>query len=151
MTKPGIGKFFSSLSLNRKLKSKDIADLPAPKAVAVGPAPAPPVETLGPGRGGEFEKVLTTKDGIRKALIVARPPPNYTELARQHEINGTVVLRAIFRSSGQVTDIRAVSGQPYGLTEQAIKAARTIKFIPAIKDGRYVSMYVHLEYNFSLY
>jgi hypothetical protein len=38
-----------------------------------------------------------------------------------------------------------------GLTEQAIKAARRIKFIPATKDGQPVSTYIQLEYNFNLF
>jgi TonB family protein len=62
-----------------------------------------------------------------------------------------VVLKAVFSSSGQVTGIRAVSGLPYGLTERAIAAARQIRFQPAMKDGRAVSQYIQIEYNFNLY
>lgn len=58
-----------------------------------------------------------------------------------------VVLRAVLGSNGKVTNIVVVSGVP-GLTDGAINAARKIKFDPAIKDGRYVSMWVQLEYNF---
>jgi hypothetical protein len=39
----------------------------------------------------------------------------------------------------------------YGLTSQAAKAARKIEFTPATKDGRSVSMWVELQYNFNLY
>jgi len=39
----------------------------------------------------------------------------------------------------------------YGLTTEAVKAARLIKFHPAIKDGQPVSMSIQLEYNFNLY
>jgi hypothetical protein len=37
---------------------------------------------------------------------------------------------------------------PDGLTKEAIKAARKIKFEPAIKDGHHVSQYLTVEYNF---
>jgi hypothetical protein len=40
---------------------------------------------------------------------------------------------------------------PDGLTEACINAARKIKFIPAMKDGRFVSQYVTIEYNFNIY
>jgi hypothetical protein len=40
---------------------------------------------------------------------------------------------------------------PYGLTEAAIAAARQIKFEPATLDGKPVSMFMQLEYNFNLY
>src|ERR671939_458012 len=35
--------------------------------------------------------------------------------------------------------------------EAAVAAARSIKFIPAQKDGRAVSQYVTIEYNFNIY
>jgi outer membrane biosynthesis protein TonB len=40
---------------------------------------------------------------------------------------------------------------PYGLTTRAVRAARQIRFTPAEKDGKPVSMYIQLEYNFNLY
>jgi len=51
-------------------------------------------------------------------------------------------------SSGRVTNIRAVGRLPDGLTENAIEAARQIRFVPAVKDGRFVSMRMELQYNF---
>jgi hypothetical protein len=50
-----------------------------------------------------------------------------------------------------VVQIRAVHTLPFGLTERAIAAARQIKFVPAIKGGRPVSVFMQLEYNFNLY
>jgi hypothetical protein len=40
---------------------------------------------------------------------------------------------------------------PGGLTEAAVRAARAISFVPATKDGKPVSMWMQLEYNFNLY
>jgi TonB family protein len=108
----------------------------------------------GPGGGGggtDYNKVFSGKDVNSKARVLSKPEPQYTEEARKNQITGTVVLRAVFTSGGQVTGIKAVSGLPYGLTERAIAAARQIKFVPATKDGRAVSMYIQLEYNFNLY
>ncbi len=108
----------------------------------------------GPGGGGggtDYNKTFSGKDVTSKARILSKPEPQYTEDARKNQVTGTVVLRAVFSSSGQVTQIRAVSGLPYGLTERAIAAARMIKFTPATKDGHTVSMWFQLEYNFNLY
>lgn len=85
------------------------------------------------------------------ARIVSRPEPQYTKEARANGIEGTVVLRGVFAASGKLENISVVSGLPNGLTESAIKTARKIKFEPAVKDGRYVSMYIQIEYNFNLY
>ena len=104
----------------------------------------------GPGGGG-YGGIFSGKDVNQKARVLSKPEPTYTEEARKNQITGTVVLRAVFTSGGQVSNIRAVSGLPYGLTERAIAAARLIKFLPATKDGHPVSMYIQLEYNFNLY
>ena len=108
----------------------------------------------GPGGGGggtDYNRVFSGKDVTSKARILEKPEPTYTEAARKNQITGTVVIRAVFSSSGQVTNIVAVSKLPDGLTEKAISAARQIRFIPATKDGHNVSMYMQLEYNFNLY
>ncbi len=105
----------------------------------------------GGGGGGDYSKVFTGKEVTSKARLISKPEPQYTEDARKNQITGTVVLKVVFSSSGQVTNIRTVSGLPYGLTERAIAAARLIKFVPATKDGHQVSMWMQLEYNFNLY
>ena len=105
----------------------------------------------GGGGGGDYSKIFTGKDVTTKAKLISKPEPQYTEDARKNQVTGTVVLKVVFASSGQVTNIRTVSGLPYGLTERAIAAARQIKFTPATKDGHQVSMWMQLEYNFNLY
>lgn len=96
----------------------------------------------GPLRGSEVDE---------KARLLSKPEPHYSEEARRQGITGTVVLRVVFTSAGEVTQIRAIQQLPFGLTERAIEAAREIKFQPAKKGGRSVSVYMQLEYNFNLY
>ena len=105
----------------------------------------------GGGGGGDYSRIFTGKEVTSKARLISKPEPQYTEEARKNQTTGTVVLKVVFASSGQVTNIRTVSGLPYGLTEKAIAAARQIKFVPATKDGHQVSMWMQLEYNFNLY
>ena len=105
----------------------------------------------GGGGGGDYSRIFTGKEVTSKARLISKPEPQYTEDARKNQITGTVVLKVVFASSGQVSNIRTVSGLPYGLTERAIAAARLIKFVPATKDGHQVSMWMQLEYNFNLY
>ena len=83
--------------------------------------------------------------------MLEKPEPTYTEAARKNQITGTVTLRAVFSAGGSVTNISAVSRLPDGLTEKAIAAARQIRFVPATKDGRPVSQWMELQYNFNLY
>jgi TonB family protein len=105
----------------------------------------------GGGGGGDYSRIFSGKEVTSKARVLSKPEPQYTEEARKNQIVGTVLLQAVFSASGEVTQIRALRPLPYGLTEKAIAAARMIKFVPAMKDGHPVSMYMHLEYNFNLY
>jgi len=61
------------------------------------------------------------------------------------------MLRAVLSSGGQITNIQPMKRLPDGLTEKAIEAARRITFTPAEKDGRPVSQYITLVYNFNIY
>lgn len=102
-----------------------------------------------PAGGGAF--VVRIYDVDQRARLLSKPEPQYTEEARRNQVTGTVLLRAVFASSGEVVSIEALNKLPFGLTEKAIAAARAIKFVPAMKDGRPVSVYMNLEYNFNLY
>ena len=95
--------------------------------------------------------ILRSGEVTERARVIKKPEPQYTEAARQHNVTGTVVLRAVFAADGKVKHLSVIRGLPDGLTEQALVAARQIKFIPATKDGRTVSMWMQLEYNFDLY
>jgi len=136
----GIGRsevtqFFSSIKLGRKLEGIEISD-----------GPGAPIQTQEPSSG---ETIYKGKEVEVKARLLTMPPPTYTADARKNAVSGVVVLKAIFASNGQVQNIRVITGLPFGLTEQAVNAARQIKFTPAMKGGRPVSMWMQLEYNFA--
>ena len=108
----------------------------------------------GPGGGGggtDYNKIFKSSEVTSRARVLDKPEPQYTEAARKNQVTGTVVLRAVFSSSGSVTNISTIRGLPDGLTERAIAAAKQIRFVPAQKDGHSVSMWMQLEYNFNLY
>ena len=113
--------------------------------------PFVPLDQSPASQADAASKTYLGKEVDRKARLGMKPEPSYTESARVNQIAGTVVLRVFFSSNGMVTNIRVLSGLPNGLTEKAIDVARKIKFLPAIKDGKYVSMWMQLEYNFNLY
>jgi hypothetical protein len=50
-----------------------------------------------------------------------------------------------------VKHIEVKTGLPHGLSESAVEVARRIKFKPALKDGKPVSVRVLLEYRFDIY
>jgi TonB family protein len=91
----------------------------------------------------------SVKDVAQRAVLTLKPEPKFTEEARKKGTEGEVVLRVVLSSSGKVTNIVVIKSLPDGLTEKAIKAARKIKFKPAMKDGHPVSQYATIVYNFS--
>jgi protein TonB len=97
------------------------------------------------------DRIYSSPQVTERARVISKPEPQYTEDARRNQITGTVILRAVFSRTGEVTNVRAVNALPFGLTERAIAAARLIRFRPATKDGRPVNVYMQLEYNFNLY
>ena len=107
-----------------------------PPPVVRRPTPTPKPEPVG------------VTEGIK---IISKPRPPYTDAARQNSIQGTVTVRVTFLASGQVGSVAAVSGLPYGLTEQALAAARQIRFEPAKRNGVPQTVTKTLQYNFTLY
>lgn len=119
----------------------------------------------GPGRGGHVppcnaprptareddDKVYDPRELTCRAAILSKPPPDYPARARRDGVTGVVRLRAVLLASGKVGDITVVKGLPEGVSEAAIKAARKVKFTPAIKDDRWVSQRIILEYNFNIF
>lgn len=106
----------------------------------------------GPGGGAdEPGRTFSIAEVEQRAKLLLKPEPQYTEEARKNQVSGTVMLRVVFSSAGEVVQIRALSTLPFGLTERAIAAARQIRFVPAMRGGHPVSVHMQLEYNFNLY
>ncbi len=95
--------------------------------------------------------IFKNKEVDERARVLSKPEPSYTESARVFGIQGTVVLRAVFSKTGEVTRVEIIKRLPHGMTQRCLIAARAIKFSPAMKDGKPVSTWMQLEYNFNIY
>ena len=127
---PAVDRFLSSLRLRRP--EDQVTPLESPLVAAAG-------------------GVLNANEVTRRAIIVWKSEPRYTDEARAHKVTGNVTLDAVFGDDGYVSDVTVIKGLEHGLTESAIEAARSIRFFPAQKDGKAVSQRLMLEYNFNLY
>src|SRR6185503_11058424 len=103
------------------------------------------------GASSSDDEVLPSKELQANVFILFKLPASYTEEARSRKLRGTVVLDAVLRATGEVTDIHIRRGLGGGLDEQSIEATKAIAFLPAMKDGKPVSHRVILEYNFNIY
>lgn len=103
-----------------------------------------------------YQETKADKPQSTKAVVKSKPEPRCSKEACEQEIHATIVLRAIFRSTGEVTDIKFAGVRPSDVPENIVKqlshesttVAGKIRFEPATKDGHPVSMYMQLEYNF---
>ena len=86
-----------------------------------------------------------------KPRIRSKPNPRYTEEARRRGVSGRVVVAAVLCATGEVGDVEVVEGLPAGLFEEAVKAARRIKFEPARKDDERVAVRVRVLYDFMVF
>jgi TonB family protein len=131
-----VKQFFSSVTLGDKNDGIEVKD-------GNGVPPKPATQ--------DNANAFTVKEVDRKPFVAFRPEPNYTEEARQNGLTGSVILKAVLTADGAVTNIKVASGLPYGLEGNAIDAAKRLRFIPAMKDGKFVSTWMQIEFYFNLY
>lgn len=83
--------------------------------------------------------------------VLSKPRARYTDAARTANIQGTVMLRVTFLASGQIGSITTIRGLGGGLTEEAIAAARGIRFEPAKVNGIPQTVTKPMEISFAIY
>ena len=107
----------------------------------------------------EQEKKTAENVGIKKNIqtdrplnIIKIPKPKYPVQENVTIcVTGTVRVRVQFLASGKIGEVKAVSTLGYGLTENAIEAAKEIKFEPAVKYGKAVTVVKVIPFNFTIY
>lgn len=103
----------------------------------------------GTGEGGP--PGLATAKVTSPLRIISKPQAKYTDEGRTNNVQGSVRLKVTLLASGQVGSITPVTRLAYGLTEQAIAAARLLKFEPAKVNGVPVSKTITIDYSFTIY
>jgi TonB family protein len=101
------------------------ADTPKKKVAAAGPADTP-------------------------VDILEKPKPEYTAEGRSLKLEGDVVIDVVFLSNGTMQINHVVSGLGHGLDEAAVRAAQTIKFKPAKRDGQPVDFPARVRIEFRM-
>ncbi len=84
-------------------------------------------------------------------LVLRKPRVSYTDAARQGNIQGIVKMSILFKGNGNIGSITVVQGLKGGLNEEAVNAAKFIKFLPAKVDGRPVDVAKIIDYTFTIY
>ncbi|HEU4391324.1 MAG TPA: energy transducer TonB [Blastocatellia bacterium] len=109
----------------------------------------------GPGGGGiglrgGVDRPLRPHELDSQPVMLNRERPNYTEDARRNRVQGVVKTKILIGKDGLVTNVVLLTHLPDGLDEEAIRAARRLRFVPARKNGAAVAVWVPLDIQFTL-
>ncbi|HEY6328758.1 MAG TPA: energy transducer TonB [Blastocatellia bacterium] len=94
------------------------------------------------------QAIATTVDQLPRALN--HPRPIYTAEARFNKVSGDVEVRVLIDKQGNTGNLQVISWLPDGLTEQAIRAIKEMKFSPALRSGQPVDYFVTIEIEFDM-
>jgi len=102
----------------------------------------PPADSL--PRFNDYVFVEELPEAIEKV------PPDYPQLARKKNIEGTVVVQALVGKDGRVKDAKVVQSIPE-LDDYAVVAVKQWRFIPAKSKGQPVAVWVAIPVMFTLH
>lgn len=127
-----LGKYRAEIAAGTEQRLRDVVESVA--------GSEPMIEVL----DGEVASV-----GLAAPVFYQRLKPTYTTAAALAEVAATVDLKVVFGADGRVRDIELVRWAGFGLDEAAISTARSLRFKPAERNGRPVSVRALVRYNFS--
>ena len=99
-------------------------------------------------RFGAFETEQKSPD-VTRPVPINSPQPRYTEEARRLKLEGSILMVVMVTENGDVDSVVVVRGLGNVLDQQAIEAARELKFSPARKNGNPIPFWtkVMVEFN----
>jgi protein TonB len=131
------------------------ADIPDPSAAAEAPSAAPPPEAPPPPpppppkpKLKRDEPISLPEEAEPPDCSEGNPSPLYPDAARAAGILGKVFLKIVISESGEVTDVKALKGEPL-LIEAALAAVKQWKCKPAMLDGKPIAVYKIQPFSFT--
>lgn len=87
----------------------------------------------------------------RDLIVIDKPVPVYTDEARRNDKQGQIRARVEFLDNGRIGAVVIDPRLDQGLARNVAKVVNKIKFLPAEREGKPISVTKVLEYNFSIY
>ena len=82
-------------------------------------------------------------------MLIRKVNPKYPEKARNKRVQGTVVLRAVIGTDGDITELSVLSGDKL-LVPSALKAVKQWKYRPYMLQGNPVEVDTQITVNYTL-
>jgi TonB family protein len=146
----------------RKAAIQDAAQKPASHQSA-SPAAAFLSQTGYNEVTGKYERVLVGQQSlalpsgvykiggdVSQPALMRKVEPEYSELARIAQFQGSVALSIVVGTDGIPSNIQVAKPLGFGLDEKAVEAVSKWQFKPGVKDGQPVPVFATIEVNFRL-
>jgi periplasmic protein TonB len=118
----------------------------SPDWMPAGSDNGPAAPTVGPAPDRKSRMVSL---GVMDASLVHRVEPEYPSIAKTIRLSGSVLLRAVIATDGEVHQIEVLSGNPI-LAEAARAAVQQWRYRPTLLDGQAVEVETQITVNFVL-
>jgi TonB family protein len=135
----------AQLDQQRRDARQDDAPVPAPAAAQTQTVAPAVTQTAAPA--AVPAPVVTVREGdvveVGALDVMPRPTraitPMYPSIARQQKIAATIVVTALINERGEVADVKLLRGVGrFGIDDAALRAMRSARFTPPMKDGKRV-------------
>lgn len=143
----------TAAQLDQQRRESAREEAPVPQAAPVQTQSAAPAvaQTVAPAPAPAQVQASTVREGdvVDFASLDAAPRPTrpitpmYPPIAKQQKIAATIVLTALINERGEVADVKVLrAANRFGLDDAAIRAIRSAKFSPPMKDGKRVKTWM---------
>jgi protein TonB len=97
----------------------------------------------------ETPKKVNISAGVAVGMLLQKTQPVYPPIAKAARVSGTVVLQATISKTGQIENLRVISG-PAMLQQAAMDAVKTWRYKPYLLNNEPVEVETTINVIFSL-
>lgn len=128
-----------------------VADSQPPATVATKPVAATVVPaTAAPAPAAPATPAAERAAAVPAPQIITLYTPTYTVEARGDNIEGEVIISALFCQDGWIREIEVVKGLGHGLDDRAVAAIKKTMFEPARQNNKSIDARAQVLYRFTL-
>jgi TonB family protein len=111
--------------------------------------PLPPPQPVAEADPRSGNLPVEFSDKLTPPVLISGPSPEYTPMALERRVEGTMVIRCVITVAGTVHGCRVIKSLPF-MDRAAIAALEQRKYKPALQAGKPVDVYYTFTITFTL-
>jgi TonB family protein len=133
-----------------KLASQElVVEAPRATKVRLQLVPLPPAEQIAEVNPPSGDEPIVFNDALTAPVLISGPSPEYTPMALERRVEGTMAVRCVITVAGTVHGCRVIKSLPF-MDRAAITALERRKYKPAERAGKPVDVYYTFTITFTL-